>query len=184
MDNTSLDQIKYMVYELVLIVNRRWWGWLTCWFGGCAGVIVSYRLDRFGFLVFGNIWPALRLLFFPFFLRLRVISCNHEIYYAAKIGKGLKVLYPSLGVVLNGKVSVGEHLTLVVGQLYRGRKQMADGKFVIGDRVMVGANAVVLGPLQLGNGVQVAPASLVVNSFHDNVVVAGVPAKIIRILTG
>ena len=178
-----LDQIKFMAYELGLIVNRHWWRWLTCWFGGCAGVIVSYRLDRFGFLLLGNLWPALRLFLFPVFLVLRILSYNHEIHYAAKIGKGLKILHPSLGIVISSYLTAGEHLTLVGGNCIGGRKKLTDGEFILGNNVLLGANAVVLGPLRLGNGVQVAPASLVVDSFDDNAVVAGVPAKIIRILS-
>jgi serine O-acetyltransferase len=180
---SPLDQIRYMAYELGLIVNRHWWRWITCWFGGGAGVIVSYRLDRFCYLLFGKSWAGLRILLFPVFLILRMLSYSHEIHYAARIGKGLKILHPSLGVVVTDKVIAGEHLILVGGNCIGGRKQITDGEFIIGDDVLLGVNAVVLGPLKLGNGVQVAPSSLVVESFSDNAVVAGVPAKVIRYLT-
>lgn len=43
----AFQQWSHLRYEIGLIVNHRRWRWLTCWFGGSAGIIVSYRLDRF-----------------------------------------------------------------------------------------------------------------------------------------
>lgn len=177
--SSAFDQIKFMVYEIKLIINRRWWRWITCWFGGSAGVIVSYRLDRFGFLLLKNTWPAFRLLFFPFFLFLHLLSCSHEIHYAANIGKGLKVLHPSLGIVINGKTIAGEHLTLTGGNCLGGRDTLKHGDFVIGTYVYVGANAVILGPLTIGNHVQIGAGAVVIESAPDHVTLAGVPAKVI-----
>jgi serine acetyltransferase len=175
---SAFDQIRYMTYELNLIVNRRRWRWITCWFGGSAGVIVSYRLDRFGFLLFRSSWPGLRLLFFPLFLLLRVMSLSHEIHYAARIGKGLKTLHPSLGVVVNGKLIAGEHLLLTGGNCIGGKRSMARGEFVIGDHVSLGANAVVLGPLTIGNKVKIGAGAVVIDSAPDEVSLVGVPAEI------
>lgn len=182
MDNstsTSLDQIKYMAYELSLIVNRHWWRWISCWFGGSAGVIVSYRLDRLGYLLFKNIWPALRLLFYPLFLLLRLMSYSHEIHYGANIGKGLLILHPSLGVVVNGKLIAGEHLLLTGGNCIGGRGSFNTGDFEIGNHVSLGANAVILGPLTIGNQVKIGAGAVVVDNAPDNVVLVGVPAKVI-----
>jgi len=175
-----LNQIKYMLYELGLMVNHHLWRWLTCWFGGAAGVIISYRLDRFGFLLFKDFWSAIRILFFPLFLILRLLSSGHDIHYAADIGRGLKILHPSLGVVINGKLIAGAHLTLTGGNCLGQRKTLNYGDFVIGDNVSLGANAVVLGPLTLGNDVSIGAGAVVVSSFPDNVVLVGVPAKAMK----
>jgi serine acetyltransferase len=176
---SAFDQIKFMIYEIELIVNRRWGRWFTCWFGGSAGVIISYRLDRFGFLLLKNAWPAIRLLFFPLFLLLRLISYSHEIHYAANIGKGLKILHPSLGIVVNGKLIAGEHLLLTGGNCLGARTSLAYGDFVIGDNVSLGANAVILGPLTLGNQTQIGAGAVVIESAPDHVTLVGVPAKIL-----
>ncbi len=176
-----LDQISYMVYELGLIVNNHHWRWLTLWFGGVAGIIISYRLDRLGFLLFKAIWPAVRIMFFPFFLLLRLFSYSHEIHYAAEIGRGLKILHPSLGIVISGHLIAGEHLTLTGGNCLGQRKEMIYGEFVIGDHVSLGANAVILGPLSLGNNVKIGAGAVVVNTFPGDVVLVGVPAKAIRV---
>jgi serine acetyltransferase len=175
---SPLYQIKCMIYELKLIVNKKKWRWITCWFGGSAGVIVSYRLDRLGFLVFKNAWPALRILFFPLFVILRILSFSHEIHYGANIGMGLKILHPSLGVVVSGKLIAGEHLLLTGGNCLGVRSPFKYGEFIIGNDVTLGANAVILGPLTLGNEVRIGAGAVVIESAPSHVTLTGVPAKI------
>ena len=50
----------------------------------------------------------------------------------------------------------------------------------LGDNVWIGANSTILKNVHLGNNVVVAAGSVVTKSFPDNVLVAGVPAKIIK----
>lgn len=50
----------------------------------------------------------------------------------------------------------------------------------IGDNCWMGANATVVGGVTLGDNVVVAAGSVVTQSFSDNVVLAGVPAKVIK----
>lgn len=173
-------QFYYLKYELKRIVNQRWWRWLTCWFSGGTGVIVSYRMDRFGFLLFRRAWPILRLFVMPIFWFLRLLGANHEIHYTADIGPGLKVLHASLGVVVSGGTVAGSHLTLTGGNCIGKRRPMKPGELVLGNYVELGVNAVVLGPLQLGNHVLIGAGSVVIADAPDDVVLAGVPARIIR----
>ncbi len=179
---SAFDQIKFMIYEIKLIVNHRWWRWVTCWLGGCTGVIISYRLDRFGFMLFNRIWPALRILFYPLFLFLRLISHGHEIHYSADIGKGLKILHPSLGVVVSGYAVIGLNLELTGGNCIGGRKNMKPDELVIGNNVSLGANAVILGPIKVGDCVQIGAGAVVVESAPDNCTLVGVPAKVVQSL--
>lgn len=51
----------------------------------------------------------------------------------------------------------------------------------IGDNVDICAGARVLGPITIGNNVVIGANAVVINDIPDNAVVAGVPAKIIRI---
>lgn len=55
---------------------------------------------------------------------------------------------------------------------------------IIGNKVVFGANAVVVGPITIGDNVTIAAGAVVVKDVPDNVVVAGVPAKIIEIKVG
>lgn len=52
----------------------------------------------------------------------------------------------------------------------------------IGDNVWIGAHAVINPGVTLGNDVVVASGAVVTQSFQDNVVIAGVPAKVVRVL--
>jgi maltose O-acetyltransferase len=55
---------------------------------------------------------------------------------------------------------------------------------VIGDNVWIGANATICPGVTLGNGVVVGAGAVVTKSFPDNVVVGGVPAKILKNVPG
>jgi maltose O-acetyltransferase len=50
----------------------------------------------------------------------------------------------------------------------------------IGDNVWIGANVTIIPNVTIGNGVVIGAGAVVTKSFPDNVVIAGVPAKIIR----
>ena len=173
----AFAQINYLLYELNLIVNRRKWRWITCWFGGSAGVLASYRIDRFFYLLVGEWWALGRLLLFPFFVLLKLMSASHEINYKADIGKGLKILHPTLGIVITGYAIIGNHLTLVGGNCIGQRKALERGDLVLGDSVTLGANAVVLGPVRVGNNVTVGANAVVVQDADDNSVLIGVAAR-------
>ena len=50
----------------------------------------------------------------------------------------------------------------------------------VGDNVLIGANAVVIEGVQIGNGSVVAAGAIVTTDVPENVVVAGVPARVIK----
>ena len=56
----------------------------------------------------------------------------------------------------------------------------SNGQVVIGNDVWIGANAVILPGVTLGNGSVIAAGAIVTRSVPDYAVVAGVPAKVIR----
>lgn len=176
----ALAQLEYISAEIKILVNRRWWRWFTCWFGGSAGVILSYRLDRFFYLLAGKAWPVLRPFFFPLFLLLRLVSANHQIHYQADIGKGLRILHPVLGIVVSARTIAGEGLILTGGNCIGGRETLQHGDIRIGNHVSVGANAVILGPISIGDQVAVGAGAVVVHSAPNGVTLVGVPAKIIK----
>jgi serine O-acetyltransferase len=170
----AFQQLNFLFYEICLIINHKHWRWLTCWFGGSAGIILSYRMDRFFYLLLGDAWTLGRLFFFPLFLILRLISAPHEIHYRSKIDRGLKILHGSLGVVISGNAVIGKDLTLTGGNCI-GEKE--HGELHIGDHVTLGANAVILGPVRIGNNVQVGAGAVVVHDAADHSILVGVPAR-------
>jgi len=60
-------------------------------------------------------------------------------------------------------------------------KKQGSKPIVIGDNVWLGANVIILPEVVLGNNVVVGAGSIVTKSFADNVVIAGNPARIIKI---
>lgn len=60
------------------------------------------------------------------------------------------------------------------------RRLISHGPVSIGSKVWVGDNVTIIGPVRIGDGVVVAANSVVTRDVPDNVIVAGVPAKIIK----
>ena len=160
--NSLLGRNKYRL--IVLLFNRAFWG------------VFSYRLDSFFYGMFKSYYKFIRILFSPFFYLLQIIS-NCDIHHKAEIQGGINIHHPSAGIVISGKAKIGERLTLTGGNII-GVKNGSKG-IIIGNNCNIGANACIIGPLQLGNDIKIAAMACVVKSFYnDNLSLIGVPAKI------
>ena len=60
------------------------------------------------------------------------------------------------------------------------RKLVSKGKVIIGKNVWIGRNVSIMPNVTIGNNVVIGANSVVTHSFEDNVVIAGVPARIIK----
>lgn len=172
----ALAQLGHLSYEVTKTVNGRWWRWFTCWFSEVVWVLVSYRVSRALYLAMGKSYIALRVVTAPVLFLIRPWLGGCDIHYRADIGRGLTVLHPALGVVVNGATVVGRNLTLTGGNCIGGRRSVRSGDIVLGDDVTLGANAVVLGPVRLGSGVRVGAGAVVVHGAGDGQILVGVPA--------
>lgn len=103
-----------------------------------------------------------------------------EIHPAATIGRRL-VIDHGMGIVIGGTAIIGDDCLLYQG-VTLGMTGKHGGKRhpTLGDRVMVGANAVVLGNIRIGNDVKIGAGAVVVGDVPSDVTVAGVPATIVR----
>ena len=54
------------------------------------------------------------------------------------------------------------------------------GQIIIGNDCWIGRGATILGGVTIGDGCVIAAGSVVTKSFPDNVIIGGVPAKIIK----
>lgn len=150
---------------------------MTIFSNGNTFVIVSYRIDRFFYLLFSRYYVAIRLLLFPIFLFFNLVGARHEIHYQANIGKGLKILHASLGVVVSKYAVCGEHLTLTGGNCIGGRTAMKSGDVWLGNHVSLGANAVVLVPVRIGDRCVVGAGAVVIADASADSVLVGMPAR-------
>ena len=82
---------------------------------------------------------------------------------------------------LGGRATVGKNSHIGAGAVLAGVIEPASAEPVrVGDNVLVGANAVVIEGVQVGSGSVVAAGAIVTQDVPENVVVAGVPARIIK----
>ena len=94
-------------------------------------------------------------------------------------GYGLRIMHVSGGGgVLINATSVGNYCGFNSGTLI-GNKDNPDDKPIIGDYVAFGPGAKAFGKIEIGNNCFVAANAVVTKSFGDNVVIGGVPAKVI-----
>ena len=102
-----------------------------------------------------------------------------EIHPGATIGKGLFIDH-GMGVVIGETAILGNNVTLYHG-VTLGGVSISKGKRhpTLGDNVVVGAGAKVLGNIYLGEGSRVGANAVVVKSVPENSVVVGVPGQIV-----
>lgn len=101
-----------------------------------------------------------------------------ELNVKARIGSGLR-LYHGCGLVIHEAAVVGNHCVLRHGTTL-GMKNGPDDCPVLGDRVDVGCNVVILGAVHIGDGAVIGAGSVVLRDVAAGDVVAGNPARSIR----
>ncbi len=102
-----------------------------------------------------------------------------EIHPAATIGKGLFIDHGS-GVVIGETAEIGDNCTIYQGATLGGTgKDVGKRHPTLGNNVMVGAGAKVLGPFKVGDNVKIASNAVVLNEIPDNSTAVGIPAKIV-----
>lgn len=103
-----------------------------------------------------------------------------EIHPGAKLGPGFFIDH-GMGVVIGETTETGKDATLYQGATLGGTgRERGKRHPTLGDNVVIGAGAKVLGNIKLGNNVKVGAGSVVVHSVPDNCTVVGVPAEIVR----
>lgn len=101
-----------------------------------------------------------------------------DIHPAARLGRRLFIDHAS-GVVIGQTAEVGEDV-LIFHEVTLGGVSMSPGKRhpTVGDGVVIGAGAKVLGPIRLGNHSRVGANAVVVADVPEDSVAVGVPAKV------
>jgi len=134
---------------------------------GIAAVILfrlAHRLYRRGH-------PVLSILV----TRLNLALHGCQLAVGAEIGPGLRLPHPPAVVVGKG-VRAGKDIILFQNVSLAARRWNSEDYPIIGDRVVIFANSVVLGSVRLGDDSRVGACSLVLHDVPAGVTVAGTPA--------
>jgi serine O-acetyltransferase len=103
-----------------------------------------------------------------------------EIHPGAKIGKGLFIDH-GMGVVIGETTEIGDNCTLYQGVTLGGTgKDTGKRHPTLGDNVMIGSGAKVLGPFKIGSGTKVASGAVVLEEIPENSTAVGIPARVVR----
>ncbi len=103
-----------------------------------------------------------------------------EIHPGATIGKGLFIDH-GMGVVIGETTVIGDNVTLFQGVTLGGTgKEKGKRHPTLGDNVVVGTGAKVLGSFTIGDNVRIGANAVVVREVPPNAVVVGVPGRIVR----
>jgi serine O-acetyltransferase len=101
-----------------------------------------------------------------------------EIHPAAKLGRGLFIDH-GMGVVIGETAEVGRNVTLLQGVTLGGTSLKREKRHpTLGDNVVVGAGAKILGAFTIGDNSRIGAGSVVVREVPPNSVVVGVPGRV------
>ncbi len=108
-----------------------------------------------------------------------VIMMGAIINIGAVIGDGTMI---DMGATLGGRATVGKNCHVGAGAILAGVIEPASATpVIVEDNVLIGANAVVIEGCRVGHDAVVAAGAVVVSDVAPNTVVAGCPAKVIKV---
>ncbi len=152
-----------------------WLSFIKCYFSNRGfRAVVYYRLARY--------LMVKRVRYIPALIKARCISrTGADIACEAEIGLGLVITHP-VGVVVGSRVIIGENCTIMQGVTLGEKWADRCGKQVpiIGNDVILSAGSKVLGGVEIGDRVMVGANAVVTESVPPGKVVGGIPARILR----
>ncbi len=103
-----------------------------------------------------------------------------EIHPGATIGKGLFIDH-GMGVVIGETAEIGDNCTIYQGVTLGGTgKEVGKRHPTLGNNVMVGSGAKVLGPVNIGSDSKVAAGAVVLDDIPEQSTAVGIPARVVR----
>ena len=110
-----------------------------------------------------------------------------EIHPKAKIGKNFFIDH-GMGVVIGETSEIGNNVTIYHAVTLGGISPSIDSERqrhekrhpTIGNDVVIGSGAQIIGPIKIGNGSRIAANAVVVNDVPEGATMVGVPAKVIK----
>ena len=123
--------------------------------------------------------PLRALLRIPYEIarKILVLAIGIHLSPETQIGPGFFISHFG-GIWINPRVRMGARCT-IAHAITIGAPDAEVGAPVLGDRVWIGAGAVITGPVQVGSGAVIGANSLVSSNVPENAVVVGVPARVL-----
>ena len=107
-----------------------------------------------------------------------------EIHPSASIGHGFFIDH-GMGVVIGETAEIGDYVTLFQGVTLGGTgKEKGKRHPTLGNHVVVGSGAKVLGNIRIGDSVKIGANSVVLRSVPSNSTVTGIPGRIVKSIGG
>ena len=111
-----------------------------------------------------------------------------EIHPGAKIGKNLFIDH-GMGVVIGETSEIGDNVTIYHAVTLGGSSPSIDSERqrhekrhpTIGNDVVIGSGAQIIGPIKVGNNSRVAANAVVVKDVPENATMVGIPAKAVKL---
>jgi serine O-acetyltransferase len=112
------------------------------------------------------------------FYIVRILFGGH-VPYTATIGSGTSFGCGALGVVLHPHTVIGENCVIAQNVTIGGRSMFREVPR-LGNNVFVGTGAKILGPVKIGDKVKIGANAVVIRDVPSNSTVVGVPARIVK----
>jgi serine O-acetyltransferase len=140
----------------------------------CYPGVHALAFYRLGHRLWRGGWPSLA----RFTSHVARFLTGIEIHPAARLGPGLFIDH-GMGVVIGETAEVGTDVTLLQGVTLGGTSLKREKRHpTLGDNVVVGAGAAIIGALTIGANSRIGAGSVVVRDVPPNAVVVGVPGKV------
>ena len=125
------------------------------------------------------LWTKNRFLLARFISHFSRLVTGIEIHPGAKIGRGFFIDH-GMGVVIGETAEIGDNCTLYHGVTLGGTSWAKEKRHpTLGNNVVVGSGAKILGPFFVADGSKVGSNSVVVKPVPENATVVGIPAKVV-----
>tara|TARA_R110002049_G_scaffold87533_3_gene221962 strand:+ start:17821 stop:18357 length:537 start_codon:yes stop_codon:yes gene_type:complete len=153
-------------------------------YGGQTSLLKGLKEPGFRYMFFlrkaSKCYPySFKGVFYRFILRRLGYKYGFQIPISTQIGEGFYIGHFGT-IVINQDTVIGRNCNIAhcttIGQANRGKKK---GTPTIGDHVWIGTGSVIVGKINIGNHVLIAPNSFVNIDIPDNSIAIGNPVKII-----
>lgn len=112
-----------------------------------------------------------------FFMRIIRILFACDIHFKCKLGDGTILKHNGLGVVIHPKAVIGKNVLIYQNVSIAGRNNR--GTPIIGNNVIIGAGACILGGISIGDNCRIGANAVVLSDIPENSTAVGVPAKVV-----